>query len=358
MAFKTNLLPTLILLSAICSCPVLQAAQREFSDASPQVAPSASTNTSATPNGSMSQSSTFAPVGVDPQVLFDFKNSDIKFSLQSLMNILRDGRHEGWVLAAYPDPKTKLPLIGAGFSLDLPARDHNQRDPLNPHPFLEPSSAQLWQAAGLEPERLDRILGQYRRNLSTWSMRTFRRNIRAHSLSPELTDEEAMRLLRISTIQSIYNAKAYCHRFDQLTASQQMALSQLVFQMGVNLEEFSHFLDTVNSELVPSESAAAVSLVESSEVAHWRTVQSTLINSQWAKLYSGRAATVIAMLDPAYSDDPSLAQNRVERALRPVAFHKRMSRSAPSLRITSYRRHSRNSLHAGNGHFRRKRRTI
>ena len=40
--------------------------------------------------------------------------------------------------------------------------------------------------------------------------------------------------------------RAYCRVFDQLTASQQMALSQLVFQMGVNLEEFTQFLSAIN----------------------------------------------------------------------------------------------------------------
>src|SRR5690349_18707814 len=72
------------------------------------------------------------------RMITGFKKSDIKFNLDELVDILRDRRHEGWVLAAYPDPRTGQPLIGAGFSLDLPERDHLQTDPLNPHPFLEP----------------------------------------------------------------------------------------------------------------------------------------------------------------------------------------------------------------------------
>jgi hypothetical protein len=75
--------------------------------------------------------------------LRSFTEGDVKFDLRDLMELLRDRRHEGWVLAAYPDPKTGHPLIGAGFSLDLPAREHPQRDPLNPHPFIEPSSVEL-----------------------------------------------------------------------------------------------------------------------------------------------------------------------------------------------------------------------
>jgi len=106
---------------------------------------------------------TDALTGLSPAntILRDFHHSDVKFELSTLMDTLRDRGHEGWVLAAYPDPKTGKPLIGAGFSLDLPEREHPQTDPLNPHPFLEPSSADLWQAAGLEPARLDAILDQF-----------------------------------------------------------------------------------------------------------------------------------------------------------------------------------------------------
>src|ERR1700761_4374232 len=92
-----------------------------------------------------------ATASVDVDRLLAFHESDVKFKVEQLMEILRDKRHEGWVLTAYPDPKTAQPLIGAGFSLDLPAREHLQHDLLNPNVFLEPSSADLWQAAGLPP---------------------------------------------------------------------------------------------------------------------------------------------------------------------------------------------------------------
>jgi hypothetical protein len=293
-------------------------------------------------------------IGAGARPLLDFKNSDVKFNLQSLMSILRDGRHEGWVLAAYPDPQTKRPLIGAGFSLDVPVREHAQTDPMNPHPFAEPSSAQLWEAAGLEPERLDRILDRYDRDLKAWTAKKYRKKIRTRSLTPQITDEEAMRLLRVSAIQAIYNAKAYCRDFDQLTASQQMALSQLVFQIGVNLEGFVQFLGALNGDatgaaggqtepvttgIAGAQTAAAqtVPAAAPTEGERWRAVQGTLIDSQWARLYSNRASTVIAMFDPAYVEDPSAALHRVNAVLQPAPARSR-SASTGSLRTTSYRK--------------------
>src|SRR5689334_10682046 len=164
----------------------------------------------------ISPDSSSAAITSSLQPLLDFRDSDIKFSLKTMLDTLRDHRHEGWVLAAYPDPKTSRPLIGAGFSLDVPAREHTQTDALNPNTFLEPSSADLWQAAGLEPQRLSAILDQYDRNLTAWKKKKFRKKIRTQSLTPDITEEEATDLLRISAIQAIHNARAYCRNFDQL----------------------------------------------------------------------------------------------------------------------------------------------
>ncbi len=129
------------------------------------------------------------------QPLLDFKDPDIKFHLRSLMNILRDRDHEGWVLAAYPDPSTGKPLIGAGFSLEVAATDHPQSDSHNPNLFLEPSSAQLWQAAGLDPDRLQAILDRFNRDLDVWTKKGYSRRVKANALRPELTVEEATSLL-------------------------------------------------------------------------------------------------------------------------------------------------------------------
>ena len=266
------------------------------------------------------------------QQLLAFKESNIKFRLQTLMDILRDHQHEGWVLAAYPDPITRRPLIGAGFSLDVAAMDHPQWDPLNPHRFVEPSSAQLWQAAGLAPERLERILGEFDRDVAAWTPKIYRRKIVRHTLTPQLTDEEATRLLRISAIQAVYNARAYCRGFDRLTASQQMGFTQLVFQMGTNLEGFVQFLDAVNDEDNAEELAKLDGYMETYP-EHWQRVQGTLIDSQWARRYTVRAASVIAMFDPEYGVQPGRAQEQVASTL-PMRHH-----AAATIRTANYRKH-------------------
>jgi hypothetical protein len=309
------------------------------------------------------------PASIAP--LLDFRDSEVKFSLPELMSLLRDRRHEGWVLAAYPDPKTGRPLIGAGFSLDLPERQHSQTDPLNQHAFLEPSSSQLWQAAGLDPARLQQVLAEFDLHLAAYHTRKrYRRRI--VSLAPEITDDEASSLLRIAAIQAVENARAYCRNFDRLSGPQQMALSQLVYQMGVNLSEFGTFLSLINNDpALATVSAAAVapSLATAPEIAapnpepsapaqataaspavnptvdteHWRDVQQSLIASQWAHAYRVRATAVIAMLDPEYAIDPAGSEARIAAVLRP-ALRRPRGHSRSALRTASYRHHSAHSV--------------
>jgi hypothetical protein len=265
--------------------------------------------------------------------LVSFRSTEIKFNLQTLMNTLRDSRHEGWVLAAYPDPKTSRPLIGAGFSLDLEAREHLQRDPLNATPFLEPSSAQLWEAAGLQPQQLNSMLEQYDRQLDAWKKAKFRRKVKTHSLFPEISEEDATKLLRISAIQAIHNARAYCRDFDQLSGPQQMALSQLVFQMGVNLEQFTQFLGAINTS--PTYAVAASGAGDYLDPEYWHSVQTTLIQSDWARRYSTRAISVIAMLDPTYDNDPYQAEARVRGEVHPLVLHSHKRHHAAAVRTAS-----------------------
>jgi hypothetical protein len=285
------------------------------------------------------------------RMMADFQGSDVKFNINELVDILRDRRHEGWVLAAYPDPRTAQPLIGAGFSLDLPERDHPQTDPLNQHPFLEPSSADLWRAAGFEPGRLDDILKVFYERKRQWNKRKWRRQL--YGLPAQISDEDATQLVRVGAIQAIYNAQGYCRNFDQLSGHQQMAMAQLVYQMGVNLQHFTEFLATINSRTKPvsephmveadlttsaPEADAAVDSADQSP-EYWQGVQKSLMGSQWAHKYRTRAIAVIAMLDPAYGDDPSAAEQRVSAVLRPAVVHRRHSHASVKARQVAARKH-------------------
>jgi hypothetical protein len=287
-------------------------------------------------------SSLTAGPGWELAPLVDFNSSEIKFNLQTLMNTLRDNRHEGWVLAAYPDPKTSRPLIGAGFSLDLPARAHAQRDPLNPNSFLEPSSAQLWEAAGLSPQQLQTMLQDFNRELDTWNKKKFRRKIRTHELFPQMNEEDATKLLRIYAIQAVHNARAYCRNFDQLTGPQQMALAQMVYQMGVNLEEFTNFLSAINSS--PQFDSVPGGQNSYANAEYWNSVQGTLVHTDWARRYSTRAISVMAMFDPTYDSDPYGAEARVRAEVRPLVYHTHKKHRAATVRTASLT-HKKSSAH-------------
>jgi len=323
----------LVLATAVFGVTASASAQVPADSASQQAAPSIASASAAIP----------VPTATPAvQMLRGFQQSDVKFDVDHLMSLLRDRNHEGWVLSAYPDPKTGQPLIGAGVSMDLPARDHPQRDPLNSNPFIEPASADLWQAAGLDAQRLNQILDDFHQKLTVWDMHEYRSHI--GELPPQISDQEAMQLLRTAIVQSILNAKAYCRSFDQLTASQQIAVSQLVFQMGINLEEFTQFLELINSDAIPAPTAKKVT---ASELAYWNGVQKSLIQSQWARRYRARAITVIAMLDPRYSQNPRMAERRVGATLRPAVVHRRRGHSSGSTQLAS--NHKGSAPHVGKG---------
>jgi hypothetical protein len=326
------------LCAALCTVPYSGAAGQSTPATPQQVLQHQVSDSIPSTPATIPSSETLPPAPIAPEspaveLLRSFKDSDIKFDLKDLMEILRDRRHEGWVLAAYPDPKTSRPLIGAGFTLDLPAREHPQPDPLNPHPFLEPSSADLWRAAGLESGRLESILDQYSDRLHAWKKRRFRQKIA--TLTPQITDNDATQLLRIAAIQAIYNARAYCRNFDQMSASQQMALSQLVYQMGVNLAHFDEFLSLVNNDTPAQATEASSQTSSAGDRGYWISVQHTLMQTQWARLYRTRAIAVIAMLDPSYSDNPAAAEHLVGASLRPAVAHRHKSRRASLNQVAS-----------------------
>ena len=284
----------------------------------------------------------------DVQRLLAFRPADVKFDVDDLMDILRDKRHEGWVLVAYPDPKTAQPLIGAGFSLDLPAREHPQHEPLNPNTFLEPSSADLWQAAGLPSLQLNNTLAIFHQRLDAWSKEGFRAQMKA--LEPQITETDANALLRIGIIQSAINARAYCRYFNELTASQQMGLTQLVYQMGINLEEFTTFLGLINRQQT-DELGNVITVRPGAE--YWRALQKSLMESRWARAYRDRATAVIAMFDPHYDYHPAGAEHSVRTVLYPARRRGRHGRGGSGLRQAGLKRHSTAAAHGRGGRKRR-----
>jgi len=86
-------------------------------------------------------------------------------------------------------------------------------------------------------------------------------------------------------------------------------------------------------------------MASNAEADYWKTVQDSLIHSQWARLYRVRAASVIAMLDPQYSAAPAQAEREVMATLHPAVAHRRKGRPSASLHNTTYSarsaRHSR-----------------
>jgi hypothetical protein len=134
-----------------------------------------------------------------------------------------------------------------------------------------------------------------------------------------------------------------------------MALTQLVYQMGVNLEQFSQFLALINPGAGPRTAMIPMSLPDVTQVgldqtpAYWKGVQKSLIESQWARLYRTRAITVIAMLDPEYGDSPSAAERRVGATLRPAVVHRRHGHAVATRQVsaTTHRGHGKKSGKSG-----------
>jgi hypothetical protein len=96
-----------------------------------------------------------------------------------------------------------------------------------------------------------------------------------------------------------------------------MALSQLVYQMGVNLEEFVDFLSAINGYFPDSKNRPAIQKVD------WKAAQRTLLESDWARRYSNRAIAVIAMFNPSYSARPRQAVRQVHDLIYPPPAHQR-----------------------------------
>jgi len=111
------------------------------------------------------------------------RDSDIKFNLRSLMSTLRDTSTK---LGAgrLSDPK-QPPANWRWFQPRSSVREHPQTI-RSIHSFLEPSSAQLWQAAG-STLRAFRPYQQFDQDLAAWSKRKFPAQDPNHDLTPDLT---------------------------------------------------------------------------------------------------------------------------------------------------------------------------
>jgi hypothetical protein len=215
------------------------------------------------------------------------------------------------------------------------------------------TKAGSWQrAAGFLPGRLDDILKVFYERKRQWNKRKWRRQL--YNLPAQISEEDATQLVRVGAIQAIYNAQAYCGKFDRLSGPQQMAMAQLVYQMGVNLQHFTEFLMKINSgrgkapgpqmeevDLTTSTPDGDAALISDDDQAreYWQSVQKSLIGSQWAHKYRTRAISVIAMLDPVYEDGASGAEQRVSAVLRPAVAHRRHSNASVSVRQVAVRKH-------------------
>ena len=81
-----------------------------------------------------------------------------------------------------------------------------------------------------------------------------------------------------------------------------------------------------------------VSLDQSPE--YWLSVQKSLMGSQWAHKYRTRAIAVIAMLDPAYGDNPAAAEKRVGAVLKPAVVHRRARHAAGTRQVSATKHRS------------------
>jgi hypothetical protein len=87
------------------------------------------------------------------------------------------------------------------------------------------------------------------------------------------------------------------------------------------------------------DATAAAPVVMDQSPEYWLGVQHSLMGSQWAHKYRTRAISVIAMLDPAYSDDPTAAEKRVGAVLRPAVVHRHKVRHTATARQVSATKH-------------------
>jgi len=73
---------------------------------------------------------------------------------------------------------------------------------------------------------------------------------------------------------------------------------------------------------------------------YWLGVQQSVMVSRRAHKYRTRAISLIAMLDPAYSDDPTAAERRVGAVLRPAVVHRRARHGVVTRQVSATKHRS------------------
>ena len=64
-------------------------------------------------------------------------------------------------------------------------------------------------------------------------------------------------------------------------------------------------------------------------------MQRTLIESDWARRYTSRAVTVIAMFDSDYDKEPKEAEREVRTQIHPLVAHHRKKPHAEAVRVSN-----------------------
>jgi GH24 family phage-related lysozyme (muramidase) len=257
------------------------------------------------------------PSGTTADIEFPFKHSAIKFRLESLMAGLSE--KEGWMSIAYPDSSAKgIPTIGMGFNLSIEGRPRDDADPYQNGgwPRKDPSAQELWKIAGLPEEKLKDVMANFEERNKRWHGRQAAFKFLDH-FEHDITRHEAHKLLYVSARQAVYNAMAYAKDFPDMNGAQQMAMAQIVYQMGTKLEGFKDFLGEINNTSYHQQPELAE--------AHWRAVQSELIKSDWYRNHTTRATKVIAMFDPQYRADAKKAQKNVEELAQSIKAQQQSS---------------------------------
>lgn len=254
--------------------------------------------------------------------LFSDVDKYLKFDVRELAEQLRSKKHEDWRLVAYTDPahKAEAPIydIGAGFNMSIPVdKVRGEEGDLYQHHRVrvEPSSKKLWTSAGLSAEQFDGTIKKVQERVAKFG-HDYRKNfplfkaLHEDPAQHDISEADAEKLLMISIRHAAHNAMGYAKDFPTMTKHQQMAMTAIVYQIGSNLEQFEKTLTAMNNNDKLDRlraSGASPKEIAKAEKSHWQNVAALFSQSDWARKHKGRAARVLAWLNPEYGQEKSLA---------------------------------------------------